>query len=58
MPIGGNVLDNDGTESLTLTGDGSGQLVLSGSDGYGGATNVLAGTLTVQNSDAWSSGRS
>ena len=47
LTISGNITDDNGSESLTLTGDGSGELVLSGSNSYGGGTNVLAGTLVV-----------
>ena len=35
---------------MTLAGDGSGQLILSGSNSYGGGTNVKAGTMYVTNS--------
>ena len=45
--IAGNINDDNGAESLTLNGDGSGQLVLSGTNSYGGGTNVEAGTLIV-----------
>ena len=36
---------------MTLTGDGSGQLILSGTNSYGGGTNVWAGTLMVTNAN-------
>src|SRR5208283_787013 len=39
---GVSIADDNGAESLTLTGDGSGQLILSGSNTYGGGTTVSA----------------
>ena len=45
--MAGNINDDNGAESLTLNGDGSGQLLLSGTNSYGGGTNVEAGTLIV-----------
>lgn len=45
--IAGNINDDTGAESLTLDGDGTGELVLSGTNTYGGGTNVEAGTLVV-----------
>ena len=52
LNITGNISDDNGQRSLTLTGDGSGQLVLSGTNSYGGGTNVNAGTMYVTNSSA------
>jgi fibronectin-binding autotransporter adhesin len=51
LTISGNIAD-DGLRSLTLDGDGTGQLVLSGANTYGGATIVNAGTLVVDTSTA------
>lgn len=45
--IAGNINDDNGSESLALTGDGTGELVLSGQNTYGGGTNVEAGMLVV-----------
>ena len=47
--IAGNINDDNGSESLTLSGDGTGELVLCGTNTYGGGTNVEAGTLVVAN---------
>jgi uncharacterized repeat protein (TIGR03803 family)/autotransporter-associated beta strand protein len=47
--IAGNVNDDNGAESLTLGGDGTGELDLCGTNTYGGGTNVEAGTLVVMN---------
>ena len=47
--IAGNIGDDNGLESLTLGGDGTGILVLCGTNTYGGGTNVVAGTLVVMN---------
>ena len=52
LSITGNISDDNSQRSLTLTGDGSGQLVLSGTNSYGGGTNVNAGTMYVTNSSA------
>jgi fibronectin-binding autotransporter adhesin len=47
LSIPGNISDDNGLESLTLGGDGTGQLVLSGTNTYGGGTNVNSGVLNV-----------
>jgi autotransporter-associated beta strand protein len=52
LTISGNVSDDGNGRSLTLTGDGTGRLVLSGTNTYSGGTNVEAGTLTVDDSGA------
>ena len=52
LNISGNISDDGSQRSLTLGGDGSGQLVLSGTNSYGGGTNVNAGTMYVTNSSA------
>ena len=44
--------------SLTLEGDGSGRLILSGSNDYGGGTDVAAGTLIVTSNTALTDGTS
>ena len=43
---------------MTLTGDGSGQLILGGTNSYGGGTYVEAGTLIANNSGAIPDGSS
>jgi autotransporter-associated beta strand protein/uncharacterized repeat protein (TIGR03803 family) len=43
--ISGNISDDNGAESLALYGDGSGVLVLSGTNTYGGRTIVEDGKL-------------
>ncbi len=59
LSVPGNISDDNGRESLTLAGDGSGQLILSGAaNTYGGGTNVEAGTLIVSNSGALLAGSS
>ena len=58
LGISGNISDDNGQESLTLAGDGSGQLILSGTNSYGGGTNVEAGTLIVNNGAALPAGSS
>ena len=52
LNFSGNISDDGSQRSLTLGGDGSGQLVLSGSNSYGGATNVNAGTMYITNTNA------
>jgi autotransporter-associated beta strand protein/uncharacterized repeat protein (TIGR03803 family) len=49
LAIAGNISDDNGAESLTLGGDGTGILVLSGTNNYGGGTIVQAGKLLVTN---------
>jgi fibronectin-binding autotransporter adhesin len=56
--ISGNISDDNGHESLTLMGDGSGTLVLSGTNSYGGGTYVDAGTLIVTSPEALADGSS
>jgi autotransporter-associated beta strand protein len=58
LRITGNLTDDNGQESLTLAGDGSGRLIVSGSDTYGGGTIVAAGTLIVSGSSALLNGSS
>jgi fibronectin-binding autotransporter adhesin len=58
LNISGNIYDDNGLESLTLNGDGTGQLVLSGANNYGGGTNVLAGTLVLDSASALVDGSS
>ena len=58
LNISGNISDDGNRRSLTLTGDGSGQLILSGTNNtYGGGTYVDEGTLYVQNTGAIPAGR-
>lgn len=49
LSISGNISDDNGRESLTLDGVGSGVLILSGTNSYGGGTIVEAGSLVVTN---------
>ena len=59
LGISGNISDDGHQRSLTLEGDGSGQLVLGGAaDSYQGGTVVEAGTLLVNNSGALADGPS
>jgi autotransporter-associated beta strand protein len=58
LAISGNITDDGQQRSLTLAGDGTGQLVLSGNNSYGGATNVQAGTLIVESPTALPNGSS
>ena len=46
-----SIADNGSQYALSLNGPG-GTLILSGSDTYGGGTNVNAGTLIVTNNTA------
>ena len=53
LSISGDISeDHAGGRALTLSGDGSGQLILSGTNSYTGGTYVDQGTLYVQNSGA------
>ncbi len=54
--IAGNINGDNGAESLTLNGDGTGVLVLCGTNTYGGGTNVEAGMLVVANPAAFPPG--
>ncbi len=56
--ISGNISDDNGAESLTVNGDGSGILVLSGKNTYGGGTIVEDGRLVVTNSESLPDGSS
>ena len=47
LAVFGIIDDDNRKESLMLTGDGTGQLVLSGTNTYGGTTMVEHGTLLV-----------
>ena len=58
LAISGNITDDGLHRSLTLTGDGTGQLILSGNNSYGGATNVQAGTLIAETPTALPNGSS
>ncbi len=58
LGISGNITDDNLHRSLTLAGDGTGVLVLSGTNSYGGATVVQAGTLIVNTSAALPAGTS
>lgn len=49
LAISEEINDDNGAESLTLNGDGTGVLVLSGTNTYGGGTIVEDGTLVVTN---------
>ena len=52
LNFSGNISDDGSQRSLSLGGDGSGQLVLSGSNSYGGPTNINAGTMYITNTNA------
>ena len=58
LAISGNITDDGGQRSLTLNGDGTGQLVLSGNNSYRGGTNVQAGTLIAESPTALPNGSS
>ena len=47
LAIGGDISENVAGTTLTLGGDGSGELILSGSNSYTGGTIVASGTLAV-----------
>lgn len=49
LVISGNISDDNDSESLVLCGDGTGVLVLSGTNTYDGGTIVEAGRLVVIN---------
>jgi autotransporter-associated beta strand protein len=58
LGISGNIADDGNGRSLVLTGDGSGELILSGNNSYTGGTSVLAGTLVAAAPSALPSGSS
>ena len=58
LTLSGSISDDGFQRSLTLTGDGSGQLILSGTGSYMGGTIVEAGTLIVNTSSALPDGSS
>jgi autotransporter-associated beta strand protein len=58
LAISGNISDDGGQRSLTLSGDGTGQLVLSGSNTYSGGTFVDAGTLILDSAASLADGSS
>jgi fibronectin-binding autotransporter adhesin len=58
LTISGNITDDNGAEGLTLAGDGTGMLILSGANTYGGGTNVLQGTLVIDTASALLDGSS
>ena len=59
LAISGNISDDGGQRSLTLAGDGSGQLVLGGtSNSYGGGTYIEQGTLIASTNAAVPDGTS
>jgi fibronectin-binding autotransporter adhesin len=58
LGITGNISDDGSQRSLILDGDGTGQLVLSGVNTYGGQTVVNAGTLVVDSTTALPDGTS
>ena len=58
LGISGNISDDSGLRSLTLGGDGTGTLILSGTNTYGGGTCVDEGTLIVDNNAAVADGTS
>jgi autotransporter-associated beta strand protein len=58
LGISGNIGDNSTGQSLTLAGDGTGTLVLSGTNSFSGGTTVTDGTLIVANNQALLDGSS
>jgi hypothetical protein len=61
LAISGNIADDNGLRSLTLDGDGTGELVLSGTNNFGsngGGTIVTNGTLILTNNEALAAGSS
>ena len=58
LEISGNISDDGNGRSLTLSGDGSGQLLLSDSNSYSGGTTVDGGTLVVLSNTALPNGSS
>jgi autotransporter-associated beta strand protein len=58
LAVSGDISDDGGQRSLTLDGDGSGLLILSGSNTYGGGTIVHAGTLIAASAAALRDGTS
>ena len=58
LSISGDISDDNGAESLTLTGDGTGELILGGTNSYGGGTNVINGTLILEGPEAIAAGSS
>ena len=58
LAIGGDISENVAGTTLTLGGDGSGELILSGSNSYTGGTIVASGTLAVTAATALPEGSS
>ena len=61
LTISGNMADDNGLRSLTLDGDGTGELVLSGTNSFGsngGGTIVTNGTLILTNNETLAAGSS
>ena len=58
LAISGNITDDGLQRPLTLGGDGTGTLVLSGSNSYRGGTNVQSGTLIAESPAALPNGSS
>ena len=56
LALNGNVGESPVGQALTLGGDGSGTLVLAGTNSYTGGTYVDAGTLIANNSSALADG--
>jgi fibronectin-binding autotransporter adhesin len=52
LTVAGNIADDGNARSLTLDGDGSGQLILAGTNTYSGGTNVNSGILIVASASA------
>ena len=56
LEISGDISESGGSQSLTLSGDGSGTLVLSGTNSYTGGTIVDDGTLVLASKTALAAG--
>jgi autotransporter-associated beta strand protein len=58
LTISGNIADDGGSRTLILDGDGTGTLVLSGTNSFMGGATVSSGTLILSNNEALADGSS
>ena len=56
LQVPANISDDNASESLTLSGDGGGKLILGGSNSYGGGTTINAGIVQAGNNSALGAG--